>query len=76
MTADERRLLAAQSADCERESLDSCLIELRSRQMMFQGHKWTCRKCHHRNWVDLAALSSQLFCEVCKCAVRAPIDIR
>ena len=50
----------------EEESLDSCLIELRRRQMMFQGHRWTCRKCHHRNWVDLSALSSELSCEVCK----------
>src|ERR1700730_2483123 len=60
----------------EEESLDACLIELRRRQMMFQGHQWTCRKCHHRNWVDLAALSSELFCEVCKESVQAPVNIR
>src|ERR1700730_12193900 len=60
----------------EEESLDACLIELRRRQMMFQGHQWTCRKCHHRNWVDLAALSSELFCEVCKQSVQAPVNIR
>jgi hypothetical protein len=60
----------------EEESLDACLIELRRRQMMFQGHRWTCQKCHHRNWVDLAALSSQLFCEVCKQPTQAPVDIR
>ena len=38
----------------EEESLDKCLMELRRRQMMFQGHQWTCRKCHYKNWVDLA----------------------
>jgi hypothetical protein len=55
----------------EEESLDACLIELRRRQVMFQGHQWTCRKCHHRNWLDFGALSSELLCEVCKQA-RAP----
>jgi hypothetical protein len=60
----------------EEASLDACLIELRRRQMMFQGHQWTCRKCHHRNWVDLSALSPQLSCEVCKQPTQAPVDIR
>jgi hypothetical protein len=60
----------------EEESLDACLIELRRRQMMFQGHRWTCRKCHHRNWVDLAALSPELSCEVCKQLTQAPVDLR
>jgi hypothetical protein len=60
----------------EGQSLDACLIELRRRQMMFQGHQWTCRNCHHRNWVDLAALSSELSCEVCKQPAQAPVDIR
>src|SRR5579864_208941 len=60
----------------EEASLDACLVELRRRQMLFQGHQWTCRKCHHRNWVDLAALSSQLSCEICKQPTQAPVDIR
>lgn len=60
----------------EEASLDACLIELRRRQLLFQGHRWTCRKCHHRNWVDLAALSSELSCEVCKQPTQAPVDIR
>ena len=59
----------------EDESLDKCLIELRRQQMIFQGHRWTCRNCHHRNWVDLAALSSELSCEVCKQATQTPVDI-
>jgi len=60
----------------EADSLDACLVELRRRQMMFQGHQWTCRKCHHRNWVDLGALSPELLCEVCKQPAQAPVDIR
>ena len=44
--------------------------------MMFQGHRWTCRKCHHRNWVDFAALSSVLSCEVCKHSTQAPVKIQ
>jgi hypothetical protein len=60
----------------EEQSLDVCLIELRHRQMMFQGHRWTCQKCHHRNWVDFAALSSELFCAVCKQSARTPVNIR
>ena len=59
----------------EEASLDACLVELRRRQMIFQGHQWTCRKCHHRNWIDLSALSSQLSCEVCKLPAQAPVDI-
>ncbi len=60
----------------EEESLDACLIELRHRQLIYQGHRWTCRKCHHRNWVDLGALSSEFTCEVCKQPERAPVNIR
>lgn len=60
----------------EAESLDACLIELRRRQVMYQGHQWTCRRCHHRNWVDLASLSPELFCQVCKTPAQAPVDIR
>jgi hypothetical protein len=59
----------------EEASLDACLIALRRRQMMFQGHRWTCPKCHHRNWVDLASLSSELSCQVCKLSAQAPVDI-
>ena len=44
--------------------------------MVFQGHGWVCRTCHHRNWVDFADLSSQLPCEVCKRVEQAPVDIR
>ncbi|GMR00155.1 MAG: hypothetical protein BMS9Abin18_0988 [Zetaproteobacteria bacterium] len=60
----------------EEESLDECLVELRHRQMMYQGHQWTCRKCHHKNWVDLGALSSELSCEVCKQPAQAPVNTR
>ena len=60
----------------EQDSLDACLIELRRRQVMFQGHQWICRKCLHRNWVDLAALSSELSCEVCKQPTHAPVDVQ
>jgi hypothetical protein len=59
----------------EERSLDTCLIEMRRRQLMFQGYRWTCPRCHHRNWVGLAALSSELLCEVCKLPAQAPVDI-
>ena len=60
----------------DEEELESCLTELRRQQMIFQGHQWTCRKCHHRNWVNLGALSSELSCEVCKQPTQAPVGIR
>jgi hypothetical protein len=60
----------------EEDSLDTCLVEMRRRQILFQGHQWTCRRCHHRNWVDLASLSSEITCEVCKQSTQAPVDIR
>ena len=60
----------------QNDYLEECLIEMRHRQMIFQGHRWTCWRCHHRNWVDLSSLSPSLVCEVCKQQVRAPVDIR
>jgi hypothetical protein len=59
----------------EEDSLDNALIEMRRRQMVFQGHRWVCRTCHHRNWVDFAALSSHLTCEVCKRIEQVPVNI-
>jgi hypothetical protein len=44
--------------------------------MMFQGHGWTCRKCHHKNWVDLSELTPEMTCEVCKKPEFAPVNIR
>lgn len=60
----------------EEDSLDACLIELRHRQLIYQGHLWTCRKCHHRNWVDFSKLSSEFSCEVCKQTEQAPVSIQ
>lgn len=59
----------------EESSLDACLIDLRKRQFLFQGYYWSCKKCHHKNWVDLNALASELCCEVCNHATPAPINI-
>lgn len=59
----------------EEASLDACLIDLRKRQMLFQGYYWSCKKCHHRNWIDLNALASELSCEVCKQTTQAPINV-
>ncbi len=43
--------------------------------MLFQGYYWSCKKCHHRNWIDLNALASELSCEVCKQTTQAPINV-
>jgi len=59
----------------EEESLNETLIAMRRRQMLFQGHQWTCEDCHHRNWVDLSDLASEFTCEVCKTLVQAPVAI-
>jgi hypothetical protein len=59
----------------EQRSLDECLIEMRGRQMLFQGHQWTCPECHHRNWVDMAKLRSRLRCTICRHETDAPIAI-
>jgi hypothetical protein len=60
----------------EEASLDACLVGMRRRQMIFQGHQWTCRNCNHKNWLDLSALKPELSCEICKHATQAPVDIR
>jgi hypothetical protein len=59
----------------EQQSLDGFFIYLRDRQILFQGHQWTCPQCHHRNWVDLSALGPELKCEVCKKKEKTPIEI-
>ena len=59
----------------ERQSLDECLVRMRNRQMLFQGHRWLCDECHHRNWVDLSELRGTLVCSICHGAVDAPIDV-
>lgn len=59
----------------ETDSLEGCLAELRRRQMLFQGHRWVCQKCHHRNWIDLSSIGSELACGVCKLETQMPIDI-
>lgn len=66
----------AEWAQSEEESLDNCLIDLRQRKLLFQGHRWTCRNCHHRNWVGIGSLSLDLSCEVCKQLTSTPVNIR
>ena len=60
----------------EHRSLDACLIEMRQRQIMFQGHQWTCRYCHHKNWLDMSELAPQLTCKICQHVEAAPIEIK
>ncbi|MCG2644294.1 MULTISPECIES: hypothetical protein [Bradyrhizobium] len=60
----------------EEGSLDDCLIEFRSRKMLFQGHRWTCGRCHHRNWIDLDGLAAEQTCRICKAAEPTPVNIR
>lgn len=60
----------------EEKSLDACLVALRRRQMLFQGHRWICRRCSHHNWQDFSDLSAELTCAVCKQVRQAPIDIQ
>ena len=60
----------------EQRSLDACLVELRRRQMMFQGHQWTCGHCHHKNWLNLSELSAEFSCSICKKPEDAPINLK
>lgn len=60
----------------EAKSLDECLVIMRRKRMIFQGHAWTCQRCLHKNWVDLGAIKPQLDCDVCNRQTHAPVDIR
>lgn len=60
----------------EQRSLDACLIEMRHRQIVFQGHHWTCQFCHHKNWLDMSELAPQLACKICQKIEAAPIEIK
>lgn len=59
----------------EMRSLEPCLIQLRQRRMLFQGHHWLCGECHHRNWLDLGSLRTERICEVCQTTTQTPVDI-
>jgi hypothetical protein len=59
----------------EEASLDMCLVELRRGQMFFQGHQWTCKKCHHKNWLDLGSVGTELSCEICRTTTQTPVNI-
>jgi hypothetical protein len=76
--ANRQHAAADQSVDwnaMEEKSLDDCLVAMRKRQMIFQGHQWSCRNCHHKNWIDLGALKPTLVCEVCSTPSEAPVEI-
>ncbi|KQV55947.1 hypothetical protein ASC70_04555 [Caulobacter sp. Root343] len=60
----------------EADTLDVCLIAMRQRQMLFQGHRWLCEECHHKNWRDLGNIEPELTCEVCRTISQAPVNIR
>ena len=60
----------------EARTLDECLVSMRRKRMLFQGHAWTCRRCHHKNWIDLGSLKPELLCEVCSQETDAPVDLR
>lgn len=62
--------------DIERQTLDAALIDLRRRQILFQGHQWTCSRCHHRNWLDMSELAPMLLCKVCREEEPAPVDLK
>jgi hypothetical protein len=59
----------------ERAALDDCLIEMRSKRLLFQGYPWTCDNCKHRNWVDFQALKGMLSCEVCNATKELPVNV-
>jgi hypothetical protein len=54
-------------------SLDRCLQELRHRELIYQGYRWVCQRCHHRNWLDIGNLAPDLGCAVCKHTTRLPV---
>ncbi|TDW67586.1 hypothetical protein EDF57_102472 [Novosphingobium sp. PhB55] len=58
----------------ERAAVDECLVEMRARQMLFQGTQWLCPQCHHRNWVGLSEMRPTLICEICRLQDSAPIS--
>jgi hypothetical protein len=59
----------------EQDSLNNCLVSLRQKGILHQGHQWTCRECHHKNWVDMSGLRSELICNVCRSTISAPVDV-
>lgn len=60
----------------EAATLDRCFMDLRERQIVFQGHRWLCRECHHKNWLNIDALDTTLECEVCRTETLTPIEIK
>ena len=43
-------------------------------KIIFQGQRWTCPSCLHKNWESIESLSALLKCEVCSKEQSAPIS--
>lgn len=54
-------------------SLDRCLQELRHRELIYQGYRWVCPRCHHRNWLNVGDLAPGMKCAVCKNETQLPV---
>lgn len=73
-----QRSASAQGVDWdarERDALDECLVEMRSKRLLFQGFPWACDICKHRNWVDFQALKGTLSCAVCNATTPLPVTV-
>lgn len=59
--------------ESDRRTLENCLIALRQSEILFQGQRFVCKNCHHRNWISLDEFQIKLSCSVCKTSLSAPI---
>jgi hypothetical protein len=57
-----------------KRDLSESLQHLCSQQVLLQGYEWACRRCLHKNWVGIDALSREFECAVCGRAIAAPVD--
>jgi hypothetical protein len=56
--------------------LKSSLHHLLSCGVYHRGHEWVCRKCSHRNWIDISLVRNELLCEVCREPHSLPVDFK
>lgn len=56
------------------ESIEQSTQFLCRKKIIFQGQRWTCPSCLHKNWESIESLSALLSCEICGTEQAAPIS--
>jgi hypothetical protein len=49
----------------EKRSLADSITYLCRREILHQGHEWSCRECYNKNWLGIDDISRSMKCNIC-----------